>query len=73
MARKPTGSRKRVYWVDEPKKGTRLLIFDGGYYGGDIHVYGFERPFSPQSAKAELEKILGRKLTESEVPEFVQM
>jgi len=64
---------KRVYWVDEPKRGKQLLIFDGGYYGGDIHVYKYKKSFSPKVARSELEKSFGRKLTESEIPDLVKL
>ena len=57
-SRKPSTKAKRIYWVDEPLKGGRLLVFDGGYYGGDIHVYEYRESFDRKKVVAEMEKRL---------------
>ena len=73
MAKKLVPRAKRVYWVDKPEKGEQLLIFDGGYYGGDIHVYEYKESFSSKVAKAEVEKKRGKEIEESQIPEVVRM
>jgi len=62
-----------VYWVDKPRKGEQLLVFDGGFYGGDIHVYEYRESFSHEEARAEVEKASGRKLRGAQVPELVRI
>jgi len=39
---------RRIYWIQLPKflGGNKFLIFDGGYAGGDLHVYEYKYSIS---------------------------
>lgn len=44
---------RRVYWVKKPEEKD-LLIFDGGYSGGDIHVYEYKETVSSKKIEEEM-------------------
>ena len=57
-SRKPSRRAKRIFWVYEPLRGGRLLVFDGGYYGGGIHVYEYRKSFDRKEVVAATERKL---------------
>lgn len=49
-----TPRKRRIYWVRKPKGEKDLLIFDGGYVGGDIHVYEFKESYSSKKIEEDM-------------------
>lgn len=45
--------KRRVYWVRRLKEKD-LLVFDGGYFGGDVHIYEFKESHSAKDIEEEL-------------------
>jgi len=47
---------RRVYWVDRPEDQKDLLIFDGGYVGGDVHVYEYKETYPSKDIEEEMKE-----------------
>ena len=49
---------RRVYWISKPQ-GKDLIVFDGGYIGGDIHVYEYKESHSVKEIEESVRLRLG--------------
>jgi len=58
----------RVYWVSKKNPEESVLIFDGGYEGGMIHIYRFKE--SRPSREIEMEYMKTHGKTENELDEI---
>lgn len=61
---------RRVYWIKGTKDRPNILVFDGGYAGGDIHIYEHKESVSSEEAeKVAKEYLGGEEIPEENLPE----
>ena len=48
--------------MKRPRKEKSLLIFDGGYYGGDVHVYEYKKTYPSKDIQEEMKAYYKNKL-----------
>ena len=44
----------RVYWIRKWEGEKDLLVFDDGYYDGDIHIYEYKESITTKRIEAEI-------------------
>jgi hypothetical protein len=50
-----TEREPRVYFIPETKDRKAMIVFDGGYFGGDIHVYEHKEAIAIKDIQKELQ------------------
>jgi hypothetical protein len=50
-----TEREPRVYFLPEKQGRKAMLVFDGGYTGGDIHVYEYKETIATDEIQKELQ------------------
>lgn len=63
---RPVPRPRRVYWIQRPNQED-IVVFDGGYWGGDIHFYEHKETIST----AEVEKEMKAELQKEDLPEHI--
>jgi hypothetical protein len=58
----------KVYWVQKKQGEKDLLIFDGGHWSGDIHIYEYKE----SRPSKEIEKEVKLFLKTDEIPELMK-
>lgn len=52
---KMTEREPRVYYLPERQDRKAMIIFDGGYFGGDIHIYEHKETIATDDMQKELQ------------------
>lgn len=53
---------RRVYWIKKQEGEKDLLVFDGGYFGGMIHIYEFKESVPSEKIAEESKAYFKNKL-----------
>jgi hypothetical protein len=64
---------RRIYWVEKPASGKPLLVFDGGYPGGDIHIYEYKESIPSDKAISEVETYLKHEVAKEVMPDVIRL